>query len=395
MRYAAHPYPDTACYTLMIQACAHPAVPTEPERALDLFTEMTVDRHLAPTQGAYIATINVLARSGKLRYVHEAFRLTHVMLDSHRDARGRSAFKPKPRLFNALLEGAKRIKDLTRARWILAEMVRETLELETAGNQDEVIITEKTMWHIFQAYSTYDPPFKRSATRVVDGPGQSHEVSGASAKSAGGGVSVGGTTHASASVTYEGSSDSEVMEDFMAAALSSPNADKRFSYIPPQTHAEVVTEADIIFNRIVADSHTQLANNSNVFSEDRETDVHGTKPFRHVRLTARLLNSYLLVHYAHSSLEVSSKLYRTLFDAWGVPRNATTYVEILERCATSRKDERAAALKLAQEVWVDWQSVEDLRASSSGTKSESTVGSTAHARLVERAHVAMIRLLTL
>ena len=43
---------------------------------------------------------------------------------SHRDGRGISAFRPDKKTFCALLEGTKRIGDLGRARWILAEMVR-------------------------------------------------------------------------------------------------------------------------------------------------------------------------------------------------------------------------------------------------------------------------------
>ena len=46
------------------------------------------------------------------------------MLDSHRDAHGFPAFRPDVKTFCALLEGAKRIGDLGRARWILVELVR-------------------------------------------------------------------------------------------------------------------------------------------------------------------------------------------------------------------------------------------------------------------------------
>jgi len=65
MRYVAHPHPDSLLFTQMIQACAIPN-PAEPERALDLFTEMTVDREIPPTVGAYTAAILACARSGEM-----------------------------------------------------------------------------------------------------------------------------------------------------------------------------------------------------------------------------------------------------------------------------------------------------------------------------------------
>src|SRR5712672_3329485 len=145
MRYVAHPHPDSLLFTHMILVCGNPNT-AETERALDLFTEMTVDRGIAPTASTYNATILACARSGSRAYVNEAFRLAKEMLDSHRDAHGTGTFRLNSHTFNALLEGAKRIGDLGRVRWILAGMV------EAARESKDIVVDEGIMMHVFHAY---------------------------------------------------------------------------------------------------------------------------------------------------------------------------------------------------------------------------------------------------
>lgn len=98
MRYVAHPVPDVHLYALMIRACAYspspsgagpahqskgqereqttpyPHTPTlsgtalvGPERAMDLWTEMTMDHRLEPSKAAYDAIVLACARSGRDR----------------------------------------------------------------------------------------------------------------------------------------------------------------------------------------------------------------------------------------------------------------------------------------------------------------------------------------
>ncbi|KAJ8455438.1 hypothetical protein ONZ51_g12455 [Trametes cubensis] len=116
MRYVAHPTPDPQLYAVMMAACASRVLDPQPARALDLWTEMTVDKRMAPTADAYTAVIYACACSGDKMYVNEAFRLAKEMLDGHRDAYGNSAFRPDRKTFCALLEGAKRIGDLAKGR---------------------------------------------------------------------------------------------------------------------------------------------------------------------------------------------------------------------------------------------------------------------------------------
>jgi hypothetical protein len=67
----------------MIRACANPVsirFSSEPEKALDLWTEMTMDHKIPPTVQAYNAVILAcVPRLGTKTYVNEAFRLARQM----------------------------------------------------------------------------------------------------------------------------------------------------------------------------------------------------------------------------------------------------------------------------------------------------------------------------
>ena len=350
MRYVAHSQPDVLLYTLMIRACASPvssARSSEPERALDLWTEMTIDHRITPTGGAYNAVILACAKSGLRRYVAEAFRLAKEMLDSHRDAEGRAAFRPDRKTFCALLEGAKRVGDLARARWILAEMVRGVgPDGYSLANEVDVTINEEVMMHVFHAYAAYDPPFVRSI--VPPAKTRSEDSSNAT-----------GTTN----------SGLPVSEDIYPS----------FTHIPPQSRQEVIHEVHTLFRRILTDV------------EGKDKELGSTLPieykFQHVTLTTRLVNSYISVLYRHSSLEECRDVFWKLYDELGVGRSARTYVEALERCGRTRKGrERPIATQFAEELWEKWEATE--RSKQDGDRSLSP-------RFIERAHTALIRTLAL
>ncbi|EIN05304.1 hypothetical protein PUNSTDRAFT_122546 [Punctularia strigosozonata HHB-11173 SS5] len=352
MRYVAHPHPDTVLYAQMIRACAFPLADartprsrSDPERALDLWTEMQVGG-VAPTQAAYNAVILACARSGRRRYVAEAFRLAKEMLDGARDARGVPAFRPAEGTFCALLEGAKRVGELGRARWILAEMVRE----EEGG---EVRVTEEAMLHVFHAYAAYKPPFVRGMT-VLMGETEAEAAAGGKASGA----------------EEEAAQKEEATTT--AAAVKAAGGRKPMSHIPPQAHNEVADEATFLFAQIRDD--TAAANRNDP-----------TRHFRYVQLTPRLVNAYLSVHYAHSPIDRCRELW---FDAFeGVERNPMTYVEALERCAIAKKGrDRQAAQAFAEEVWSRWGPVEEAWKAGEARFEP---------RLVERAHIAMIRTVSL
>ncbi|KAJ7160978.1 hypothetical protein C8R46DRAFT_357307 [Mycena filopes] len=352
MRYVAHPTPDVVLYTAMIRACASPvgtAHSSEPERALDLWTEMTVEQKLTPTVGSYNAVILACARSGRKMYVNEAFRIAKEMLDAHRDAYGRSAYMPDRRTLCALLEGAKRIGDLARARWILADLVKNDASAEEGVN-------EEIMMHVFHAYTSYIPPFTRSLAKVV--PGRAQDASASTAP------------------------ETEVTESSDSAkAPSSVGLSARFTRIPPQTGNEVIEEVQALFQRVLEDTGRDQERST------ADSVFPGQAKFKHVDLSVRLVNSYLSVHYQHSSLEASEVLFWEVFDRVGLTPDARSYLEALERCGRSKRGrERAVGLDFAEKVWAKWLALED-----AGRAHAHPVDS----RMVERAHVAFMRVLAL
>lgn len=354
MRYVAHPEPDTILYSAMIRACASPVGTSrsaDPERALDLWTEMTIEHKLPPTLSAYNAVILACAKSGRKMYVNEAFRIAKEMLDAHRDAYGRSAFLPDRRTLCALLEGAKRIGDLARARWILADLVRSD-----AGETDGV--NEEIMMHVFHTYASYVPPFTRNLAMLV--PGREPKSPAAASE-----------THAAEAAG----------QPTVAKAPPPTSHSARFTRVPPQTSHEVIEEVQALYQRVLEDTGRDpiVATRDDLFA--------GQKKFQHVKITVRLVNSYLSAHYQHSPLEMAVALFWRVFPDVDLAPDARSYVDALERCGRAKRGrERAIALDFVETAWAEWLALED-----PGRVS----GRPLDPRLVERAHVAFMRVLVL
>ena len=136
-----------------------------------------------------------------------------------------------------------------------------------------------------------------------------------------------------------------------------------------------------------------LADNGAVSQEGNSDAEEFSRPvFQHVKLTPKLLNAYLSVHYLHSSFDTFSRLFRTLHAEHGVPRTIWSYMDILERCSCAKRGpERPAALQLAGEVWQEWSVLET--AWRAGSADSATDG--VSPRMLERLHSAMIRVLVL
>lgn len=353
MRYVAHPHPDALLYTQMIQACALPT-PVEPERALDLFTEMTVDRRIPPTAGAYTAAILVCARSGSKVYVNEAFRLAKEMLDAHRDARGRGAFRPDSHIFGALLEGAKRIGDLGRVRWILAEMVEMT---QRDPDNEDVIVDERIMTHVFHAYAAYKPPFKRSMAPLTTQTEGNADT----------------PTPAVPTEPVDSSPD-----DLNPSVPIETSPEPSFTHLPPQSRSEVIGEARALFSRIIRQSPDPTSSPSGPSLLPALPDVH---------VTPRLLVAYLSVFYAHAPLETAHEMFRKLSAEHGLAKDALALVVALERCANARRgSERAYVRSFAGDAWQEWTALENERKLTRARN---------YARHIQRAYAAQIRVLAL
>jgi hypothetical protein len=260
-----------------------------------------------------------------------------------------------PRTWTALLDGCKRVGDLGRARWILAEAVR------AEG------LNEEMMQHMFHAYAAYRPPFKRGATRIVDDGAAvappAHPDQGEPLASA-----IEGSSDLP-SVSADVSSDSDT-------DLSRTDTMPSFSHLPPQSPGEVITEVRALFDRILQDTNPTSHSSSNMPPGPLAGKFN-------VTLTPRLLNAYMSVYYSHASIESARDVFERLFSCdVGFMGDSRTYVDALERCALARPRERDIAGKWVDELWTRWEELE--RKWVNGA-----TGTTVTARLVERAHTAV------
>jgi len=375
MRYVAHPDPDVHLYTQMIQACADPLIksrPSEPEKALDIWTEMTVDRRLEPTIRSYNAIILACAKSGEKVYVNEGYRLAKQMMDAFRDAKGVSAFGPNRKTLIALLQGAKRLRDLGRARWILAKIVRG-VSYGLGEDIQTVLVNEEIMMHLFQTYACYRPPFSREATAIVqEEEGSAHvkeENSSTKAAEISSTVKIPVPFGAAMNQTSTDSNESPLILESIPS----------FSHLPPQSPEEVIREATYLFQRILYDAGIIPAPSEDDHYDPSSSSLVGK--FSDVQLTPRLIASYMSISFRHAPMTLSETMFWTVYDQLKVPRTARVYVEALEAC--TRCPNRDVALKFSKDVWVKWQEVED---------SGQDVSKALDARMTERAYTAMLHL---
>lgn len=327
MRFSAHPSPTRELYTTMIRSCGAPQDP-QPERARDLWLEMTETDEIQPTANEYNAIIRALG-STKTDYL-EAYDLLRQMLSMHEEAtsipfEGRtnklSPWVPTVETFSALLEGTKRAGDLDRARWVLNEMVDLARAGSFSGHPGLQGPDEEMMSHIFQTYAAWRPRIRRGDVKPK----------------------------AAAEETPEAAED-DVQEsaDVVEAEEAEPEGPSG-----PSSRADALREATALFEAI-RDASAPFVSS-------------GENPFREVKMTTRLINSYLSVHYNHSNLEDARKMFQETWKACettqplpgqhAVLPNGYTYLGVLERCARGglRKQDRGLAQEWGWEAWTAWQ----------------------------------------
>lgn len=324
-----------------------------------------------PTKGAYEAVIRVCGRAGPA-WLGEGMRLAREMSDQYPmtgvDGRG---------LWCALLEGCKRAGDLKKARWILAEAVR--------GSSDGVrgeswMVDAEFMTHVFHTYASYKPPFKRETTRLVERDAVSNAEPSTNESRE---EEISNDDQPSFSLSTEQTQGGDVSPDVPVEGVV-----PSFSRLPPQTPSDVIAETRALFHRILQDK--------SLSSEDLHHSPQSgllVGRFAHVELTPVLLNAYLSVFYNHASIETSREAFDSLFhDSSSVHAfdpDEYTYINGLERCAIARPEDRHIAARWAQDIWRDWEATE-----ANGLRNgKGNVGS--FARLIERAHAAMRRVLIL
>jgi len=366
MRFAAHPVPDAALYTLMIRACAagvpQPGAPgayeADTERALDLFREMTTRHGIRPNKEVYDTLILACAR--RREHYADAIRLLRELLDDEQAAvlapgGGAPPLWADTYTFNALLQGCARTGDLRIARWVLAEMVRSVYDGAPATVPVERRQpNEETLTNLFWTYAVYKPPLL---------PEQLAEVSHANQVEGGAGAARAAATAASGAETAVASPAAEAGHEAHSAgtdAVSSPEegADDGMDAAPlftlhlPQTSREVLTEARSLMARILADQ--PAANTSGASPEH---------PLASVRVSARLLNAFLsvLVHHLPAPERLAAVLHAMeeehegLFAQAGVPPNVHTLVLLLQECTHHR--DRALADAAADRIWERFEQV--------------------------------------
>lgn len=320
MRLAAHADLSREVYTTMIRCCGDSADP-QPERARDLWIEMTTEgQQLEPRKEQYDAIIRALG-STKADYL-EAYDLLRQMLAKHEeatmvpfedeDATRQSPWVPTVETFTALLEGTKRAGDLARARWVLTEVVNLARAAAFSG-ADRKGPNEELMSSAFMTYAAWNPPVTRS------------NVKGMKSENAEANVAEGPT----AVVETENETGSQM----------------------PKTSAEALHEAELLFERVVHDARTALTEPPNV--------VH--YPFSGVQITTRLLNSFLSVYLKHATYAQARRAYNRAWSTFtpetgfkNPPRpNGWTYLIVVDRCARGKlsKEDREVAADWGRETW--------------------------------------------
>lgn len=336
MRFAAHPQPSRQVYTTMIKACADPREP-QPERARDLWLEMTVDNQVEPSGEEFNAIIHALG-STKTDYL-ESFDLLRQMLAKHRDATWEpfveedslavSPWVPTRETFNALLEGAKRAGDLDRARWVLNEVVDLARSSMAYGAKAIQGPNEETMASIFMTYASWKPVRRRDQ------------------------------------IPHHRAESSEALEENAEAAEEPQRRDVARSDRPdgsestlPLTSSAALREVDALFQQCLHDYQS---------AQTGQADPY-TVPFAQVRPTTRLVNAYITAHFMHGkslaeTRQVNDRVWAQLSDMFPHLRlrpNGWTYLEILQKCSRGSrgrmsKEDELAARQWGTEAWDEYR----------------------------------------
>ncbi|WWD08444.1 hypothetical protein V865_006556 [Kwoniella europaea PYCC6329] len=367
MRLSAHPTPTRELYTTMIRTCGESAQP-EPERARDLWIEMTENEKIQPSREEYSAIIRALG-STKKDYL-EAFDLLRQMLAKHHDAIYTpfsseedglprfSQYVPTLETFTGLLEGTKRAGDLNRARWILTETVKLARTGKMLNSKEwRDGIDADLLSGIFMTYASWKPLVRRGAVKVKDNDEVLQEFGeDGQIKS-----EIEAKQLEEKNVTDEEWLDVDVMEELVESSSSKSEAIQDSSNsqsnlpLTPQSSADALREATALFQRILHD-----------VASPPNPDTY--LPFKDVVLGPKLINSYISVHMIHSpSLAATKKAYE---EAWSAVSEITkgnfkpngwSHLQILEKCSHGTRagmtdSDRPVAFEWGQAIWDEYLS---------------------------------------
>lgn len=381
MRLNAYPSPDAVTWSRMLRACAMGSTPSrgsgveleeahrgsgqrssradfrrrnpqygQAEAALDLFREMTVVNGIQPSPSCFDSLILACCRSG----MHlQGFKFLQDMIEMSQESKIAS-YEPTRATFNALLEGCRINKDLLRARWVLAEMIRssaplwadpskvEFLDWHERAKLESRMPDAKSLSRLFLTYAAFKlkPPQVRPKNANTSPETQEPQSDDAEAQDEG------DAETAQPPVSQEEGSENR--------SLTQPEMDEaasEFSSTPPATPAEMVREVRGLLARAIAD-HIQPG-------------MLPTGPMSCVELTTQLINSYLTALIAHlpknQKIEALSKGVRpgehSLFTRLNIQPNGHTYNLVLQGCFSVKSND--ATNELADWAWEQWRKFED------------------------------------
>lgn len=356
MRLVAHPTPSSESYIALIEACGKVDDP-QPERALDLWKEMTEDQGIQPDVVAFNAILRALSSVG--RFWGEALRVFKTMLDFYKasvpaggipgrenesESEQRRLYTPNRETFEVLLRGAAKNGDLARTRWVLTEMIRFS-QSPTGG--EEVCPRSETLELVLMAYATARPVLSRGMVRF-----QKRGVNNQKEEEGEGEEVV---------VKVENDGRKEFKETFgddetVLSTSTSPQTKPRTNVAStnlPQTSQEIMHEAQVLFAHAYNDPLIHQT------QPDWRTPSNHLPPLRHVRMTPKLVNAYLSVVNLHgSSLSHALDRFRHAFQEAGVKKNGWSFRDILRRLERARPNERQRAAEEAFEVFKEWEAFE-------------------------------------
>lgn len=329
-RLVAHPTPDVALFSTMIQACSRGSNPS-PERAIDLFTEMTVDNGIPPSEEAYNGVIRACACEGSQESYFEALRFMRQMLDAN--------VNPSKHTFHALLEGARRHGDLARARWMLVKMV------EVGG---ESTPDTNTIGRVFQTYASYKVPIKGPTKNAIKKKSSLSSTSSTTTSKRSESSTINSNSNRKSSkadpVSFAGTQT--MLEVMGESSLSYPGP-------LPQTSEELLAEARVLMLQIVPLSILEI--DSPPISAFQQRSNVNNSLFPSVIPSTFLFNSYLELLAVHAPLPITISFFDHAFETAQVGKNRFTYERMIHQCEMAKNKELGmrTALKTFGE-WRDW-----------------------------------------
>ncbi|PLW11477.1 hypothetical protein PCANC_18451 [Puccinia coronata f. sp. avenae] len=313
LRLLAHPNPPISIWNALLRALASGAS-TQPERAMDTFLNLKASGE-SPTVETYNHLIRSMIRArraaigtfdrktGYEKWYYSALRLLKQMIDD-------DGLRPNMGTFLVLLEGAKRLGDLERAKWtyglFLAQLEHERNNPLT-NSQEAAWMHVSAATSLFQTYASFSP-----ANKYL--------------------------------LTQQQKKKNNQTQALIQPSLNDPHFFKKI----PQTTPEILAETELILAQFI---NSQFPHQSHIRTRHRADQ----------RQLSMLMSSYLSVYSSHSTIEELCAKYRMYTHPisdfnqgeFGAVRISWTYLILLERCEFLRSAQKAG--QVAREIFPEWR----------------------------------------